>query len=81
MADASLFGATGRTRTGDLLITNQLLYQLSYSSVALLNADDMIAQFPGGVKAEIFRPGGVYMQGGTDITESIPAESPSFSAL
>ena len=60
---------------------NQLLYQLSYSSVALLNADDMIAQFPGGVKAEIFRPGGVYMQGGTNITESIPAEPPSFSAL
>ena len=25
-------GATGRTRTGDLLITNQLLYQLSHSS-------------------------------------------------
>ena len=67
---------------------NQLLYQLSYSSVALLNADDMIAQFPGGVKAEISRPGGVisrpggvYMQGGMDITESILAEPPSFSAL
>ena len=28
------FGATGRTRTGDLLITNQLLYQLSHSSMA-----------------------------------------------
>ena len=27
------FGATGRTRTGDLLITNQLLYQLSHSSI------------------------------------------------
>ena len=27
-----LFGATGRTWTGDLLITNQLLYQLSHSS-------------------------------------------------
>ena len=26
------FGATGRTRTGDLLITNQLLYLLSHSS-------------------------------------------------
>ena len=25
-----LHGAEGRTRTGDLLITNQLLYQLSY---------------------------------------------------
>ena len=32
-AKASAFsGATGRTRTGDLLITNQLLYQLSHSS-------------------------------------------------
>ena len=29
----SYFGATGRTRTGDLLITNQLLYQLSHSSI------------------------------------------------
>ncbi len=27
-----LFGAGGRTRTPDLLITNQLLYQLSYTS-------------------------------------------------
>ena len=27
------YGATGRTRTGDLLITNQLLYQLSHSSI------------------------------------------------
>ena len=27
-----LSGATGRTRTGDLLITNQLLYLLSHSS-------------------------------------------------
>ena len=26
-------GATGRTWTGDLLITNQLLYQLSHSSM------------------------------------------------
>ena len=26
-------GATGRTRTGDLLITNQLLYRLSHSSI------------------------------------------------
>ena len=28
----SLFGASGQTRTGDLLITNQLLYRLSYTS-------------------------------------------------
>ena len=27
------YGAGGRTRTPDLLITNQLLYQLSYTSV------------------------------------------------
>ena len=27
------FGATDVTRTHDLLITNQLLYQLSYSSI------------------------------------------------
>ena len=27
-----LFGATSRNRTGDLLITNQLLYRLSHSS-------------------------------------------------
>ena len=32
-----LFGAGGRTRTPDLLITNQLLYQLSYTS-EFLNA-------------------------------------------
>ena len=30
-------GAGGRTRTPDLLITNQLLYQLSYTSALLLN--------------------------------------------
>ena len=27
-------GATGQTRTGDLLITNQLLYRLSHSSIS-----------------------------------------------
>ena len=30
-----LLGAGGRTRTPDLLITNQLLYQLSYTSVCI----------------------------------------------
>ena len=30
----SIDGAGGRTRTPDLLITNQLLYQLSYTSVS-----------------------------------------------
>ncbi len=28
------FGATGRIRTGDLLITNQLLYRLSHGSIS-----------------------------------------------
>ena len=32
---AIICGATGRIRTGDLLITNQLLYQLSHSSIYL----------------------------------------------
>ena len=32
---SSLNGAGGRTRTPDLLITNQLLYQLSYTSMSL----------------------------------------------
>ncbi len=27
-----IFGACGRTRTGDLLITSELLYQLSHTS-------------------------------------------------
>ena len=28
-----MYGATGRNRTADLLITNQLLYRLSYSGL------------------------------------------------
>ena len=32
---STLFGAGGVTRTPDLLITNQLLYRLSYTSVFL----------------------------------------------
>src|SRR5438552_3044335 len=31
------FGAGNRTRTDDLLITNQLLYQLSYAGAALVS--------------------------------------------
>src|SRR5438045_2418081 len=31
-------GADARTRTGDLLITNQLLYQLSYVSVPMADS-------------------------------------------
>ena len=32
---AVYFGATDQIRTGDLLITNQLLYRLSHSSIYL----------------------------------------------
>ena len=35
----NLNGAGGRTRTPDLLITNQLLYQLSYTSVSFKALD------------------------------------------
>ena len=38
----SLFGAGNRTRTYDLLITNQLLYQLSYTSIIMSGRDDRI---------------------------------------
>ena len=39
-------GATGRTRTDDLLITNELLYQLSHSSVcATLSTTDILIYF------------------------------------
>ena len=38
------YGAGGRTRTPDLLITNQLLYQLSYTSTFLCLRD-----FPRGM--------------------------------
>ncbi len=33
MKDADMVGAGAPTRTGDLLITNQLLYQLSYTGL------------------------------------------------
>src|SRR5581483_438983 len=33
-ASTCRIGAVGRTRTGDLLITNQLLYQLSYNGLS-----------------------------------------------
>ena len=35
-----VFGAGGRIRTPDLLITNQLLYRLSYTSTVLNNVKD-----------------------------------------
>ena len=39
-----LYGAGGVTRTPDLLITNQLLYRLSYTSIVILTAH-MIPHF------------------------------------
>nr|DAU86307.1 MAG TPA: hypothetical protein [Bacteriophage sp.] len=38
-------GAGGRTRTGDLLITNQLLYQLSHTSTQ--DNNKYYTDFPG----------------------------------
>ena len=46
-------GAGGRTRTPDLLITNQLLYQLSYTSMCTLNANVTISYFALAVKYQI----------------------------
>ena len=37
-----LFGAGGVTRTPDLLITNQLLYRLSYISIFTFGVADLI---------------------------------------
>ena len=37
-----LFGAGGVTRTHDLLITNQLLYRLSYISIFTFGVADLI---------------------------------------
>ncbi len=47
----SCLGAVGRTRTADLLITNQLLYQLSYNGkelyyIATVGADATICPAP-----------------------------------
>ena len=39
----SLFGAAGQIRTADLVITNDALYQLSYSSMAVSNSFIIIA--------------------------------------
>ena len=40
-----LFGAGGRTRTPDLLITNQLLYQLSYTSKYFVSLNNITQAF------------------------------------
>ncbi len=38
--DSSLYGAGTRNRTGDLLITSQLLYRLSYAGQPNQNVND-----------------------------------------
>ena len=48
------FGACGRTRTGDLLITSELLYQLSHTSRAF-QAGIIIASFSSRVNSHFFR--------------------------
>ena len=42
-----IIGAGGRTRTPDLLITNQLLYQLSYTSVSALSSSTTLLIISG----------------------------------
>jgi hypothetical protein len=51
------FGACGRIRTGDLLITSELLCQLSHTSI---NARDSIAHPGGGVNSFSPKPGGFF---------------------
>ena len=41
--DEPLFGAAGQIRTADLVITNDALYRLSYSSMAVSNSFIIIA--------------------------------------
>ena len=55
------FGAGGRTRTPDLLITNQLLYQLSYTSTGTCSSAAKISLSDGKrfVK-HFFKKGGLF---------------------
>ena len=53
------FGACGRTRTGDLLITSELLYQLSHTSIAF-QAGIIIASFSSRVNSHFSGDGGKY---------------------
>ena len=47
-------GAGGRIRTPDLLITNQLLYQLSYTSISPANR--IITEVSRNVNKKVHRP-------------------------
>ena len=53
--DSLIFGATGRTRTGDLLITNQLLYQLSHSSAYRYNILNNIMRLCQALRANLIK--------------------------
>ena len=51
-------GAGGRIRTPDLLITNQLLYQLSYTSISPANR--IIADVPHIVNKKVYQKGEIH---------------------
>ena len=51
-------GAGGRIRTPDLLITNQLLYQLSYTSI--FNQHVLLYQKVLILSIQIYKIGGIY---------------------
>ncbi len=58
-------GAGGRIRTPDLLITNQLLYQLSYTSLQRLThtAKIILTEEGGNVNTFFHTDGGIFLQG------------------
>jgi hypothetical protein len=72
------FGAGSRTRTDDLLITNQLLYQLSYAGKAWTGEGSILArEQAGGISAS---PAGDFVferlpTTGTLIPRAIPQRS------
>ncbi len=79
----TVYGATGRTRTGDLLITNQLLYQLSHSSkesrctiqrvlfyytkMRLSTFIFFLNEFPEIIQSLLFDPGNLYLRNSEDL--------------
>ena len=59
-----LFGAGGVTRTHDLLITNQLLYRLSYISIFTFGVADLIlTKCIGVLHLTVFRDFGAFPLG------------------
>ena len=49
----NITGAGGRTRTPDLLITNQLLYQLSYTSISTCERLSLVSTLEYNTTAEL----------------------------